>query len=269
MEFKAKTVEEAKEIGLKELNLTEEEAEIEVIQTAGLFKKAIVKITKKEYTAPTEQDIEESVLVENIEEVEENNENTTENAIEEKPIKIHEIDVPVVNFLQSVLDKMQLNCTLSIKSNRDLLHIIIKGEDTHFVIGYRGETLDSLQYLCLLYANKNTRFKKRLVIDAEGYRDLRAKTLTDLSLKLARKVAKTGNSIELEPMNPFERRVIHTALQNDKYVKTSSEGEEPNRYVVISPIPKEELYYDSETRYNFKKNGIGKTRSFGQKNRRF
>lgn len=255
-EFKGKTVEEAIENGLKELGLTKEQVQIEIIKKGGFLSKAIVDITEKQDQKASEQDIEECVV-----ETQENQENKTK--------KIHENDLPVINFLQEVLDNMGLDCSLDIKSNREVLHIVIKGNDTNFAIGYRGETLDSLQYMCLLVANKTTRFKKRLVLDAEGYRELRAKTLSELSLKLARKVAKTGTSIELEPMNPFERRVIHTTLQNDKFVTTSSEGEDPNRYVVISPIKKQVNMYDNEAKYNFKKYGTGKTRSFGQKNKRF
>ncbi len=256
MEFRAKTVEEAIEIGLSELNISKDDAEIEILQKSGLLKKAVVNIEKKVYTKATTEDIEESIL------------NTNETP--EKPIKkLHESDMPVVNFLTELLGNMGLDCELDCKSNRDLLHIVIKGTDTNLAIGYRGETLDSLQYLCLLVANKTTRFKKRLIIDAEGYREMRAQTLSELSMKLAKKVAKTGTSIELEPMNPFERRVIHTTLQDDKFVTTSSEGEEPNRYVVISPIKKETNMYDSESKNNFKKYGTGKTRSFGQKNKRF
>lgn len=256
MEFRAKTVEEAIEIGLNELGLTKDDADIEIIQKSGLLKKAVVKINKKSFEPATKEDIEESIVV--------------KEEVEEKPQrKLHENDMPVVNFLTELLNNMGLKCELECKSNKDLLHIIIKGDDTNYAIGYRGETLDSLQYMCLLVANKNTRFKKRLIIDAEGYREMRAKALTELSIKLAKKVAKTGTSIELEPMNPFERRVIHTTLQNDAFVETSSEGEEPNRYVVISPIKKETNMYDSESKYNFKKYGTGKTRSFGQKNKRF
>ncbi len=256
MEFRAKTVEEAIEIGLNELGLTKDDADIEIIQKSGLLKKAVVKINKKSFEPATKEDIKESIVV--------------KEEVEEKPQrKLHENDMPVVNFLTELLNNMGLKCELECKSNKDLLHIIIKGDDTNYAIGYRGETLDSLQYMCLLVANKNTRFKKRLIIDAEGYREMRAKALTELSIKLAKKVAKTGTSIELEPMNPFERRVIHTTLQNDAFVETSSEGEEPNRYVVISPIKKETNMYDSESKYNFKKYGTGKTRSFGQKNKRF
>lgn len=264
MLFKAKTVEEAIEIGLKELNLSKEEADIKVLQKSGVFKKAEVEISKIQYEKSTTEDIEESVISTD------NNEQIKDEIKEEKPTqKLHETDMPVVNFLTELLNNMGLDCSLDFKSNRDLLHITIKGNDTNFAIGYRGETLDSLQYMCLLVANKNTRFKKRLIIDAEGYREMRAKALTELSLKLAKQVAKKGTSIELEPMNPFERRVIHTALQDDAFVTTSSEGEEPNRYVVISPIKKEVNMYDSESKYNFKKHGTGKTRSFGQKSKRF
>lgn len=256
MEFRAKTIEEAIEIGLSELNIAKEDADIKIIQKSGLLKKAVVEINKIDYEKATTEDVEDSFTM-------------TQETIEKPANKLHETDLPVVNFLEKLLCDMGLKCELDFKSNRDLLHIIIKGDDTNFAIGYRGETLDSLQYLCLLVANKTTRFKKRLIIDAEGYREMRAKALTELSYKLAKKVAKTGTSIELEAMNPFERRVIHTALQDDAFVTTSSEGEEPNRYVVISPIKKETNMYDSESKYNFKKYGTGKTRSFGQKNKRF
>lgn len=255
MEFRAKTVEEAIEIGLNELGISKEDADIKILQKSGLLKKAVVEINKIECDKVDIQDIEENIVVPEEK--------------EEKSTKLHESDLPVVNFLTELLDNMGLDCSLDFKSNRDLLHIVIKGNDTNLAIGYRGETLDSLQYICLLFANKNSRFKKRLIIDAEGYREMRAKVLTELSQKLAKKVAKTGTSVELEPMNPFERRVIHTALQDDAFVTTSSEGEEPNRYVVISPIKKQTNMYDSESKYNFKKYGTGKTRSFGQKNKRF
>lgn len=261
MEFRAKTVEEAIEIGLAELELAKEDADIKILQKSGLLKKAVVEINKKEYTPATTEDIEESVNIPKEQDAQFKEDTSSQ--------KLHETDMPVVNFLTELLDNMGLECNLECKSNRDLLHIIIKGLDTNYAIGYRGETLDSLQYMCLLVANKNSRFKKRLIVDAEGYREMRAKALTELSLKLAKKVTKTGTSIELEPMNPFERRVIHTALQNDQYVTTTSEGDEPNRYVVISPIKKQTNMYDSESKYNFKKYGTGKTRSFGQKNKRF
>lgn len=284
-EYKAKTIEEAIEIGLKYMNLTREEADIKIINDKGLFKKATVQIQKKadiivkNEIKNNQENCEEKQdkTLENLAQSSEtnNNENCCENnniASSESNVtckkNIHENDKPVIEFLTNVLTNMGLSFSLDIKSNKDLLSITIKGDDSNYVIGYRGETLDNLQFLCLLVANKNTRFKKKLVLDAEGYRELRTETLTALSKKLAYKVAKTNTAIQLEPMNPFERRVIHTALQDDKYVTTSSEGEDPNRYVVISPIKKEKNMYDNSVSHNFKKSGI-KTRSFGQKQKRF
>lgn len=268
-EYKAKTVELAIENGLNDMNLTRENAEINIISEGGFLKKAIVQISAKitDFKQEKEQISTEETTVKVEEKVEKTDEKDEVNLDKAKK-PYHENDLPVINFLTEVLDKMGLNCTLDIKSNKDVLTITIKGEDSNYAIGYRGETLDNLQFLCLLVANKNTRFKKKLILDAEGYRELRTKTLTSLSKKLAIKVSKTNTAIELEPMNPFERRVIHTALQDDPYVTTTSEGEEPNRYVVISPVKKEVNMYDNSISNNFKKSGI-KTRSFGQKQRRF
>ena len=148
MEFRAKTVEEAIEIGLNELGISKEDADIKILQKSGLLKKAVVEINKIECDKVDIQDIEENVVVPEEK--------------EEKSTKLHESDLPVVNFLTELLDNMGLDCSLDFKSNRDLLHIIIKGNDTNLAIGYRGETLDSLQYICLLFANKNSRFKKTL-----------------------------------------------------------------------------------------------------------
>lgn len=268
-EFKGSNVDAAIKAGLTEMGKTIEEVDVEIINKGGFLKKAAVRLTVKE--AELKSDKSDTLIEVTASKVEEEKIDINDGIVKTKSenvVKIHENDVQVVDFLKSLLNNMGLDCSINIKSNRDLLTIVIGGPDTNFAIGYRGETLDSLQYLCLLVANKNTRFKKKLIIDAEGYRELRAETLTNLSKKLAIKVSKSGRAVELEPMNPYERRIIHTALQNDKYVITSSEGVEPNRFVVISPKPKEDLMYDQESRQNFKKTGI-KTRSFGQKQRRF
>lgn len=269
LEIKASSVDEAIAKGLSELGITQEQADIEVIAKGGFLKKAVVKITVIE-TQPVPQ-AEEAVVSETS-----NNENITD----ETPVKSASLgkdEETIVNFIGDILNKMELNCEVSGTSQGDTLFVRISGEDAHYAIGYRGETLDSLQYLALLCANKHARFRKKLVIDAEDYRQKREQTLIGLSKKLAYKVSKTGRAIELEPMNPYERRIIHTALQSNKFVETASEGEEPNRFVVINPknavsAPKAEdvpaNMYERPADRNFKKNGI-KTRSFGQKKRRF
>ena len=139
-------------------------------------------------------------------------------------------------FLQTVLDKMGLDCAVEAVENEDAVALIITGVDASVAIGYRGETLDALQYLCSLQLNgKNSSFR-RVTLDAEGYRAKREKTLQRLALNLEQKVKRTGREAKLEPMNPYERRVIHTTLQNSKYVTTQSEGQGSARHVVISPI---------------------------------
>ena len=152
----------------------------------------------------------------------------------DEPAKIRE-------FLQTVLNKMGLNCVVDVAENEDAVALIVSGEDSSVAIGYRGETLDALQYLCSLQLNgKNSGFR-RVTLDAEGYRAKREKTLQRLATNLEQKVKRTGRPAKLEPMNPYERRVIHTTLQNSKYVTTQSEGQGSARHVVISPIQSNDI----------------------------
>ena len=147
----------------------------------------------------------------------------------------------IKEFLQTVLNKMGLNCEVAASSNDDAVALVISGEDASIAIGYRGETLDALQYLCSLQLNgKNSKFR-RVTLDAEGYREKREKTLQRLATNLEQKVKRTGREAKLEPMNPYERRVIHTTLQNSKYVTTQSEGQGASRHVVISPIQQSDI----------------------------
>jgi spoIIIJ-associated protein len=124
--------------------------------------------------------------------------------------------------------------TTKYDSNENCLNIEISGEDMGVLIGKRGQTLDSLQYLVSLVVNKGTKEYIRVKVDTENYRERRNKTLENLAKNMAFKVKRTRRSVTLEPMNPYERRVIHSALQNDSYVTTHSEGEEPYRKVVIT-----------------------------------
>jgi spoIIIJ-associated protein len=117
----------------------------------------------------------------------------------------------------------------------DAIVLNIKCENTGNVIGYRGETLDALQYLCSLMLNDKSSGFKRVILDCEGYRQKREKTLKKLAGNIEQKVKRTGVAVSLEPMNPYERRIIHTALQNSKYVTTESEGQGVNRHIVVSP----------------------------------
>lgn len=137
-------------------------------------------------------------------------------------------------FLRDVLNSMDVKAEIRIKEEGDTIKISLTGPDMGILIGYRGETLDSLQYLVSLVINKGHETAyKRVVLDTENYRSKREETLKRLAQKVASTVRRTGKNIRLEPMNPYERRIIHSALQDDRYVKTYSEGEEPYRRVVV------------------------------------
>ncbi|AWZ49879.1 RNA-binding cell elongation regulator Jag/EloR [Hathewaya limosa] len=137
-------------------------------------------------------------------------------------------------FLENVLKSMNIEATIDIKETEDNLYINLNGNDMGILIGYRGETLDALQYLVSLSVNKGMEEGyKRITLDTEGYRKKREETLIRLADKLAKKVKNYGKTVKLEPMNPYERRIIHSELQDNPYVKTYSEGDEPFRRVVI------------------------------------
>lgn len=195
-----KTVEDAVSKALTELNVTIDEVETNVIEEGS---KGIFGIFKT-------KDAEVEVIV--------------KEKAEDKARK----------FLRDVLDSMGVLAEIKIKEEDNVLKINLVGPKMGLIIGYRGETLDSLQYLVSLVVNKenNERYKK-VTLDTENYRSRREETLKRLAEKLAYKVKKTSKSVKLEPMNPYERRIIHSTLQNDSYVVTYSEGEEPHRRVII------------------------------------
>lgn len=220
MEFTGKTVEEATATGLSELNLTAETAEIKVIEepTKGLFGKlkgkAVVEITAKEESK------KES----------------------EKPVKQDgkDGDQNAVNFIQKVLDIMDINAKAElIESEETTINLIAENSST--VIGYRGEVLDALQTLAGAVANIGKKDYKKVVVDCENYRKRREETLVNLAHRLEGKATEMRREVILEPMNPFERRIIHTALAESTTVTTKSDGKEPNRYVVIVPNDKDEF----------------------------
>lgn len=203
IEKSAKTVDEAITEALIELGTTSDNVDIEVLEkgSSGIFglfssKLAKIRVTKKC----------------NYEEV-------------------------VTEFLESVFDAMNISARITVdydesKSNLD---IELKGNNMGILIGKRGQTLDSLQYLVSLVVNKVSDNYVRVKLDTENYRERRKETLETLAKNLSHKVKKTNKRIKLEPMNPYERRVIHSTLQNDKFISTFSEGDEPYRKVVITP----------------------------------
>ena len=139
-------------------------------------------------------------------------------------------------FLSSVFKAMSMEVEIVVKVDEDnkMIDIDLKGDDMGILIGKRGMTLDSLQYLTTLAINKKSENYYKVKVDTEDYRKRRKETLENLAKNIASRVRRTRRSVELEPMNPFERRIIHSALQNDKYVTTQSEGEEPYRHVVVT-----------------------------------
>ncbi len=146
-----------------------------------------------------------------------------------KDVEEHE----ALDFLKDITEKMGLNLGFSVKTGDDVVYIEMNGKDSGTVIGKRGQTLDSLQYLTSLVINKGRENYIKVVIDAENYRAKRQKTLEQLANRLAAKVVKTKKYVRLEPMNPYERKIIHATLQQNPDVSTRSEGEEPYRRVVI------------------------------------
>lgn len=156
---------------------------------------------------------------------------------EEKPIVVEEapadIEAVIVEFLSKVFDAMNLTVKINVNITEESVDVDLVGDDMGVLIGKRGQTLDSLQYLVSLVVNKKSDKYLRVKLDTENYRERRKETLENLAKNIAFKVKRTKRAVSLEPMNPYERRVIHSALQNDKYVTTKSEGEEPFRHVVV------------------------------------
>ena len=139
------------------------------------------------------------------------------------------------DFLKEVFDAMDLTVVVNVKYDEidNSMEIDLSGDEMGVLIGKRGQTLDSLQYLVSLVVNKNVENYIRVKVDTENYRQRRKETLENLAKNISYKVKRTKRPVSLEPMNPYERRIIHSALQNDKYVTTHSEGDEPFRHVVV------------------------------------
>lgn len=168
--------------------------------------------------------------------------NNNENREKTKSISIDGIDkdklTPVedheaLTFLKDITQKMGLNLSFKAMAGDEMIYVEMDGKDSGTVIGKRGQTLDAIQYLTSLVVNKNSEKYIKVVVDAENYRAKRKKTLEQLANRLAAKVVKTKKYVRLEPMNPYERKVIHATLQHNPNITTRSEGEEPYRRIVI------------------------------------
>ena len=267
MEFSGRTVDEAIFHGLNEMGVTIDQVDIITVQSEskGIFgfgaRNAIVRLVERE--TPVVPDFA-SINEERREQREERRERRDrkedrrgrsdkrpdrrrEQPREEKeaPAPVEEIpyskelaeELDSAKFLQELLGKMGVNGTVSAFENEEGIKLKIDSDTDGLLIGRRGETLDALQYIVSLYENKDRKENgyRRISIDTEGYRARREDTLRRLARRNALKVAKSGRSFAMEPMNPYERRVIHSALQGFRGVTTHSEGEEPNRRVIITP----------------------------------
>lgn len=168
------------------------------------------------------------------------------------------------DFLNKVFQAMDIIAELNIDLDEEenIMNIEMSGSEMGILIGKRGITLDSLQYLVSLVVNRNTENYVKIKLDTENYRERRRETLENLAHNLAHKVKRTHRPVSLEPMNPYERRVIHSALQKDKFVETHSEGDEPYRKVVITLKPGVDTGYERRDRYSY-----GNGRSYGRGNR--
>ncbi|CAK7011905.1 RNA-binding cell elongation regulator Jag/EloR [uncultured Phascolarctobacterium sp.] len=249
LEKTGKNVDEALEQALNELKTTRDKVNIEVVEEAksglfGLFsKKAKIRVTLKEAAEKIGGVVEEAFdnIKADFKAGQEEykaaaNSETEAEAPAKKDFVIDEEAVQAgKEFLQKIFNSMKIEVVMEKFVNKADGTVTLKlhGPDMGILIGKHGQTLDALQYLTNLVANKNSSERIRIIIDVEDYRERRVETLTRLASRLADKVKRSGERVVLEPMNPHERKIIHMALQNDRRITTLSEGEEPYRKVVI------------------------------------
>lgn len=261
-----KSVDEAVREALTELNINKEDANIQILDEGqkgflGLIgsKDATVKVWPKEdenknilndiFNEDLEKEKSQDEVLDTYNELKfENNDNSneisyekTEDIIseEEKKTSIEEENEEILStareFMTKILETLELENIIEMELEENTLHINVNGDENRLgiLIGKRGVTLDSIQYILNLIVNKKSSRYVRVSLDSSGYREKRKETLTNLAEKMAKKVIKTGRSVRLEPMNSYERKIIHTALQDFEGVLTHSEGKDPFRKVVI------------------------------------
>lgn len=246
-----KTVDEAITEALIELGASTDEVNIEIISkgSKGLLgfgaKEAKVKVTLKdevkekiELNEPVIKTLEKPLLPrkEIKKEIKKEVNKDSEDSVVATPEELTKVISRAESFLYKLLKEMSIEGTInSSVVNNNRIAISIEGNNMGIIIGKRGETLDAIQYLVNIIANKNRDEYIKVMLDTENYRARREETLKRLAYKLSKKAHQTKKPIILEPMNPYDRRIIHAALQDSKIVKTHSEGKEPFRRVVISP----------------------------------
>ena len=204
-------------------------------------KDALVRVYFEE-TAVTHTAVTEEPVVQVVETVTETAVDTVETVETEIPVVVEDgitkaeqdfIADTGKEFLLGMFGKMGLSVQIEKLTTKDKITFQVHGEDLGILIGKHGQTLDAIQYLTNLVANKEVRRRCQIVVDVENYRSRREETLIQLAHRLGAKVRRTRQKIALEPMNAFERKIIHLALQNEKHIKTDSEGQEPYRHIVI------------------------------------
>lgn len=193
---------------------------------------------KFEEEKPPEKSVDEKVIEEKIvDEVELSAAPPVEN-VEGKTFNRDAVIETAKNFLHDVFEAMDLDLTVEVKENEENVVLDLKIYDSLFLTGKRGQLLDALQYLTNLAANRGSDEKIRFVLDVDNYRARREETLQKLAKSVAERAIRSKQDVKLEPMSRHERRIVHTILQNNKRVETHSHGEEPFRYIVVSPIRK-------------------------------
>ena len=240
-EFTGKSLEEVLEAASAELGISKDEIKYEDVSEGGflgLFKTVKITVEVPEASAAvTTETVKEEVKASAESVSEDVAESVIEAVKKEEPKSKEEIEKIASDFVFNVLAKMDLeaNVTASVNEEDETVYVNIDGPDMGVLIGKRGQTLDSLQYLTSLVINRHSGASYLKVrVDTENYRERRKATLENLAKNISQKVRRTRRSVTLEPMNPYERRIIHSALQNDKFVETYSEGEEPYRKVVVA-----------------------------------
>lgn len=261
IEVSGKNVDEALTNALIKLETTSDKVEYEVIEkgSAGFLgmgrKLAVIKVRKKEdklveanvkaKETETQKVADSSVSYEPVkaEPVKSVDNNEIKDDSHEQPKKTskyttvmpnEEVERRITTFLGDMFKAMNLEVKIDVKfDDPDCVNVELSGPNMGVLIGKRGQTLDSIQYLTSLVVNKGKDKYVRIKVDTEDYRNRRKETLESLAKNIAYKVKRSRKPVSLEPMNPYERRIIHSTLQNDKFVSTRSEGEEPFRHVVV------------------------------------
>ena len=240
-----KNIEQAINNALLELKASREDVDIKILDEGGFFKKAKVLVSisedalekyekKEEIKKQEQEEVKEPQKVEELIPAHEDKEEPVDHIVSNKTdvVKIPDID-KAKEFVTGLLKTADIQADVTSEENKEEVFLNLIGASD--IIGFRGEGLNAIQYLANVYVGKNNRHAKKVRVDCDNYRAKREDTLIALANRMARKVAKTNHPVRLEPMTANERRIIHTALAEDRYVETFSSGEEPYRYLTIAP----------------------------------